>query len=56
MRVSDVGRVLHALVDAEGWLADKQLCRKRPESPGGQVELEPAMCACIDGCQHPGLQ
>lgn len=38
MRLSDVGRVLHGPVDAEGWL-----CRKRPENPGGQVELEPAM-------------
>lgn len=48
-------RVLHESVDAEGLLADKQLCRKSPENPGGQAELEPAMCASSNGHQHPGL-
>lgn len=28
-----------------GWLG-KQLCRKEPGSPGGQVESEPATCPC----------
>lgn len=55
MRLFDVGRVLHGPADAEGWLAGKQLFRKRPASPGGQAELDPSMCACSVGHQHPGL-
>lgn len=36
-----------APVEAGGWPAGKQLCRKEPGSPGGdQIEHEPTMCPC----------
>lgn len=37
-------------------LARKQLCRKEPRSPNGQVERESAVCICSTGDQkHSGM-